>query len=351
MPYSNSRSSFNRRNFLQIAGVSAAAVAAGINAPAKAGAQSSLSSWGSSRGGDLPQDSELFGLGVAAGTPRHDSMILWTRLAPEPLAEDGHGGMTGGDVRVGWEVAKDEGFGDVVLDHYRVIGTDPNGVDVLLGKTIFPFFHHSRRDVAGEKWSYYVKVVDASGTESAPSGKATSTSLPSVTAGQALATIGSFDRKGTEFQYSPKDYKKIVTAHPDQTITVGPDATPADVPYLLPGPGDKWAGSKSYTLKWTVKLDKPASKAALALWLIDTTKLGGVLDITVNDFHKQIELPQGATQGSRQGDASGEPTPLRPAAIEFALAEDTLKEGENQLVFTLREGGWLAWDALGIFAG
>ena len=240
---------------------------------------------------------------------------------------------------------------NVVLDHYRVIGTDPNGVDVLLGKTIFPFFHHSRRDVAGEKWSYYVKVVDASGTESSPSGKATSSSLPSVTAGIALATIGSFDRKGTEFQYSPEDYKKIVTTHPDQTITVGPDAKPADVPYLLPGPGDKWAGSKAYTLKWTVKLDKPASKAALALWLIDTTKLGGVLDITVNDFHKQIELPQGATQGSRQGDASGEPTPLRPAAIEFALAEDTLKEGENQLVFTLREGGWLAWDALGIFAG
>ena len=239
---------------------------------------------------------------------------------------------------------------NVVLDHYRVIGTDPNGVDVLLGKTIFPFFHHSRRDVAGEKWSYYVKVVDAAGAESSPSGKATSTSLPSVTAGKALATIGSFDRKGTEFQYSPKDYKKIVTAHPDQTITVGPDATPAEVPYLLPGPGDKWAGSKSYTLKWTVKLDKPASKAALALWLIDTTKLGGVLNITINDFHKQIELPQGATQGSRQGDASGDPTPLRPAAIEFDLAEDTLKEGENQLVFTLREGGWLAWDALGIFA-
>ena len=82
MSDSNSRPSFNRRNFLQIAGVSAAAVAAGINAPAKAGAQSSLSSWGSSQAGDHPQDSELFGLGVAAGTPRHDSMILWTRLAP-----------------------------------------------------------------------------------------------------------------------------------------------------------------------------------------------------------------------------------------------------------------------------
>ena len=71
MSDSNSRPSFNRRNFLQIAGVSAAAVAAGINAPTKASAQSSLSSWGSSQGGDPPQDSDLFGLGVAAVSYTH----------------------------------------------------------------------------------------------------------------------------------------------------------------------------------------------------------------------------------------------------------------------------------------
>lgn len=292
---------------------------------------SSSSRRGSSRKSSSDQDSSAPASGAVAAPPAA------TGVQAEPQLMENY---------VTWEPAS----WDVVLDHYRVIGTDPNGVDVLLGKTIFPFFRHSRRDVAGEQWSYYVKVVDAAGTESSPSGKATSTSLPSVTAGTALATIGSFDRKGTEFQYSPKDYKKIVTAHPDQTITVGPDAKPVDVPYLLPGPGDKWAESKAYTLKWTVKLDKPTEKAALALWLIDTTKLGGILDVTINDLHKQVELPQDATQGSRQGDASGEPTPLRPAAIEFALPENTLQEGENQLVFTLREGGWLAWDALGILA-
>lgn len=292
---------------------------------------SSSSRRGSSRKNSSDQDSSTPAPGAVAAPPAA------TGVQAEPQLMENY---------VTWEPAS----WDVVLDHYRVIGTDPNGVDVLLGKTIFPFFHHSRRDVAGEKWTYYVKVVDAAGAESSPSGKATSTSLPSVTAGTALATIGSFDRKGTEFQYSPKDYKKIVTAHPDQTITAGPDAKPADVPYLLPGPGDKWAGSKAYTLKWTVKLDKPTAKAALALWLIDTTKLGGILDVTINDFHKQVELPQGATKGSRQGDARGEPTSLRPAAIEFALPENTLQEGENELVFTLREGGWLAWDALGIFA-
>lgn len=292
---------------------------------------SSSSRRGSSRKNSSDQDSSTPAPGAVAAPPAA------TGVQAEPQLMENY---------VTWEPAS----WDVVLDHYRVIGTDPNGVDVLLGKTIFPFFRHSRRDIAGEKWTYYVKVVDAAGAESSPSGKATSTSLPSVTAGTALATIGSFDRKGTEFLYSPKDYKKIVTAHPDQTITAGPDAKPADVPYLLPGPGDKWAGSKAYTLKWTVKLDKPTAKAALALWLIDTTKLGGILDVTINDFHKQVELPQGATKGSRQGNASGEPTSLRPAAIEFALPENTLLKGENELVFTLRAGGWLAWDALGIFA-
>ena len=292
---------------------------------------SSSSRRGSSRKNSSDQNSSTPAPGAVAAPPAA------TGVQAEPQLMENY---------VTWEPAS----WDVVLDHYRVIGTDPNGVDVLLGKTIFPFFRHSRRDVVGEKWSYYVKVVDAAGAESSPSGKATSTSLPSVTAGTALATIGSFDRKGTEFQYSPKDYKKIVTAHPDQTITVGPDATPADVPYLLPGPGDKWAGSKAYTLKWTVNLNQPTAKTALALWLIDTTKLGGILDVTINDFHKQVELPQGATQGSRQGDASGDPTSLRPVAIEFALPENTLQEGENELVFTLQEGGWLAWDALGIFA-
>ncbi|WP_242676936.1 PhoD-like phosphatase N-terminal domain-containing protein [Streptomonospora litoralis] len=29
---------------------------------------------------------------MASGDPLPDGFVLWTRLAPEPLAEDGHGG-------------------------------------------------------------------------------------------------------------------------------------------------------------------------------------------------------------------------------------------------------------------
>jgi alkaline phosphatase D len=51
-----------------------------------------------------------FTLGIASGDPAPDGMVLWTRLAPDPLAEDGHGGMPGHQVPVRWEVAHDEGF-------------------------------------------------------------------------------------------------------------------------------------------------------------------------------------------------------------------------------------------------
>lgn len=52
-----------------------------------------------------------FPLGVASGEPLPGGVVLWTRLAPEPL--DG-GGMPMANVEVAWEVARDRAFGSVV---------------------------------------------------------------------------------------------------------------------------------------------------------------------------------------------------------------------------------------------
>ena len=51
-----------------------------------------------------------FTLGVASGEPWPDSVVLWTRLAPEPLAG---GGMPMVNVEVGWEIARDRAFATV----------------------------------------------------------------------------------------------------------------------------------------------------------------------------------------------------------------------------------------------
>ncbi|WP_020579007.1 alkaline phosphatase D family protein [Actinopolymorpha alba] len=54
----------------------------------------------------LPAD--VFQLGVASGEPWPDSVVLWTRLAPDPLHG---GGLRGIDaVPVEWEIARDQAF-------------------------------------------------------------------------------------------------------------------------------------------------------------------------------------------------------------------------------------------------
>ena len=55
---------------------------------------------------------EPFSLGVASGDPIRRGVVLWTRLAPQPL-EPG-GGMEPANVEVGWEIARDEAMRNVV---------------------------------------------------------------------------------------------------------------------------------------------------------------------------------------------------------------------------------------------
>ena len=52
-----------------------------------------------------------FALGIASGDPTAAGVVLWTRLAPEPLTG---GGMPDENVEVSWEVARDDRMRDVV---------------------------------------------------------------------------------------------------------------------------------------------------------------------------------------------------------------------------------------------
>lgn len=81
-------SEFPRRQLLQWAAVGAA----GLYLPRRAWAQTRLTG-------------TPFGLGVASGSPTHDSVVLWTRLMPPFVPTSGSPG-----VGVRWEVAHDEKF-------------------------------------------------------------------------------------------------------------------------------------------------------------------------------------------------------------------------------------------------
>ncbi|WP_432487183.1 polysaccharide lyase family protein [Kineococcus sp. SYSU DK018] len=253
---------------------------------------------------------------------------------------------------VGWEP---------LIDHYRVYATRgehrrwrPSEAD-LLGKTVYPRFVHDGQDPAGEQWTYVVSAVSDAGAVSRPSDALAAASLPSVTAtGREVARIGDFDGKSLEFRFAPAGYAQIPTTYPDALVehVQGRDTPAGSWPYLLPGPGDAWAGGKAYTALWHLALDEaPSQHHDLALWLIDTTRLGGRLEVDVNGTRVQdVDVVPGATRGSRDGDATVPGSTLVRSFHEFAVPASTLRAGENTIRFRMATGGWVAWDAIGLYA-
>jgi len=65
-----------------------------------------------SRAADIRFASDPFTLGVASGYPEPNAVVLWTRLAPEPLVPGG--GMPVAPVEVAWEVGSDAALATVV---------------------------------------------------------------------------------------------------------------------------------------------------------------------------------------------------------------------------------------------
>lgn len=124
--HNNSKYSADRRDFLQkTTGV------VGLTTFGSTGLVSANSNT-SKRFGD-----DLFSLGVASGDPLPNAVVIWTRLAPNPLEADG--GMPDKKVPVAWKVATRENMQHVVKDgtayarpehvhsvHVDVTGLEPN---------------------------------------------------------------------------------------------------------------------------------------------------------------------------------------------------------------------------------
>lgn len=55
-----------------------------------------------------------FTLGVASGSPTESAIVLWTRLAPQPLQPDG--GMDHAGVPVHWELSRSPHFADIIAN-------------------------------------------------------------------------------------------------------------------------------------------------------------------------------------------------------------------------------------------
>lgn len=87
------------------------------------------------------QNSELFSLGVVSGDPSSNSVVLWTRLAPDPL---NGGGMPSRPVRVHWEIATDPNM-------HRIIKRGAETARPESGHAV----HAEVRGLPSNRWFYY----------------------------------------------------------------------------------------------------------------------------------------------------------------------------------------------------
>lgn len=142
-----------------------------------------------------------FKLGVASGVPTATSVVLWTRLAPDPL----HGGGMGvSQVRLHWEVATDEHFGNVVQsgDWYAMAG----------------LAHSAHVPVTGllpDRWYWYRFIA---GNEVSPVGRTRTLPRPDADAKRLRFALASCQHY--ELGYFSA-YKAMRADDPDMVLFVG----------------------------------------------------------------------------------------------------------------------------------
>ena len=112
-------------------------------------------------------DAYPFQLGVASGDPDHESVVLWTRLAPDPLQG---GGMPLEPVEVRWRICADEGMQREVRK-----GT------VIARPEWAHSVHVEASGLQPDRWYWYQFKV---GNEVSPVGRTRTTPLPNSTPDQ-----------------------------------------------------------------------------------------------------------------------------------------------------------------------
>ncbi len=201
-----------------------------------------------------------FTLGVASGEPSASGLVLWTRLAPEPLAEDGLGGMGQGPVAVDWELATDERFRTV----------ERRGTETALPESAHSVHVELDGLAPGREYFYRFRT----GTHESPVGRTRTAPDPATAPGPLTMCVASCAQYEHGFYTA---YRHLADEHPDLVLHLG-DYTYEEAAgaYVAPGGNVReHAGPETVTLadyrqrhaQYKADPDLQAAHAA-APWLV-----------------------------------------------------------------------------------
>lgn len=158
--------------------------------------------------------------------------------------------------------------------------------------------------------------------------------------------IGRKDGSAAEFALYNGAYSDLLGRFPGAAAAydVG-RSTPGEIPYILPGPQDGWAGNGNGSLLIRFGADAQASRAEmrLTLYLVESQASSPpTIEISAGGFRTSVQAPAG--DDINYPDTKR--TSARGLAIEALLPAGTFGAGENLLTIRNAGGSWLVWDAI-----
>jgi alkaline phosphatase D len=246
-----------------------------------------------------------FALGISSGFPTHQSVVLHTRLATDPLAPDGRGGIPPEDFPLRWELARDDRFRRIVRS-----GETP---------ALAAFAHSARVEVAGLEPArdYFYRFI--AGGEKSATGRTRTLPAPHREPREFRIVLASCQH--LEHGYWAA-YRHIAARLPDLLVHLG-DYIYEGAPVLnrvRAHAGGECRELADYRLRYAQYRMDPALQAAHAAapW-ITTWDDHEVANDYSGDFSGRAESPQ-AFQARRAAayQAYFENLPLPPSAMPVA---------------------------------
>jgi hypothetical protein len=148
---------------------------------------------------------------------------------------------------------------------------------------------------------------------------------------------------GAGFALAPDGYRSFDR---DGFFVIGRSDPRRDWPYVQPGPGDAWAGSRrhTFTVVFGVKAPPPAAGVCrLELALTDTqARRPPLLRVALNGQAETRALPSGGSDRS----IAGQTDQGKRYRLEVAFPAAALRPGANVLTLTTLSGSWMLYDRL-----
>jgi alpha-mannosidase len=156
-----------------------------------------------------------------------------------------------------------------------------------------------------------------------------------------LWSIGEADNNTKELLHGPGGYSAYRV---DGLYCVGLSDSKTDWPYVHPGPGDGWAGSRPHTFTVVFYLTALAPEGTCRLTL-DLADVHGSnppmlkIDVNGNLYDRRTEKGSGSDDS-----VFGAPSRGKEDFVKLSFPVSTLRLGENSISITTTTGSWILYD-------